>query len=485
MSGVMSAAPGGGRANQRVSVAVAGDVENTTSPPSRLSHAAIPRLVARNRPFNQSDNKVQVNHLPDRRIFSLLFRDWFHVILRYNTFHSLSFLLIIWTSMIIVFACIYMTIGDGDSNPENSCGLAGNGERFTFTGAFAFSLETCTTVGYGLPNGKNSFFEDCNGLITVIYFQMVWSMMFNAFLTAFLFSRTARSDTRGAQVIFAKKAVVSYSSDDGQQIQLQIRCYDADAKHPVVEAHVRLYCIHKVRPAPKPLRILRPDDDLGSMLFLSFPTLVTHSIDRYSMLHPPSLVHDHTTATVHPAGLDLRQVDSVTANREEVVCPVCAESYGTHERWRRHVRYQKMVEEKEKYPKETSHLALTEADLKEPIPLNIKELQLYFAQTISEIIVLVEGIDPLTSGTFSALQSYMFEDIVWHDTATYTPCMRVHEDYIQVDLDKFHSIDCPPVSLRHLTSHDFLRPHSSKVGYHDDSEHIDSSNGDSAGELSL
>jgi hypothetical protein len=41
----------------------------------------------------------------------------------------------------------------------------------------------------------------------------------------------SRSDARGAQVIFAEKAVVSLVAG---RMQLQIRCYDADAKLPVV-----------------------------------------------------------------------------------------------------------------------------------------------------------------------------------------------------------------------------------------------------------
>jgi hypothetical protein len=316
---------------------------------------------------------------------------------------------------------------------------------------------TGTTVGYGLPNGTNAFFElNCSGLVSAIYGQMVWSMLFNAFLTAFLYSHMARSDARGAQVIFADKAVVSLDEDN--RIQLQIRCYDADAKHPVVEAHVRLYCVAKDRPVPRPLRVLQPNDELGAQLFLSFPTVISHHIDAYSKLHPP-VPASHTTATVHPAGLDLRQVDSAICSREEIVCPVCGESYGTHERWQRHVRYQKMVELKDDYPVETSHLALRESDLILPVTRPIAELQVYFAQHVSEIIVVIEGIDPLLSGTFQALHSYQYHDLVWHEHAVYSPCMQVHRDHVQVDLDEFHRVNLPQtVSQRNLTTaHDFLR----------------------------
>lgn len=237
-----------------VQAASSDDEENRSNMP-RDGLPPLPRLVVRDRPLFQSSNQVRVNHQADRRIFTLMFRyDWFHVILRYNTFYSLFVLLAIWTGMILIFAAIYRHI-DGN-NPQENCGLAEPPAIITFNGAFAFSLETCTTVGYGLPNGSNSFFEKCNGLVTAIYFQMVWSMVFNAFLTAFLFSRMARCDTRGAQVIFGKQAVVSVG--DHGQVQLQIRCYDSDAKHPIVESHVRLYVILKDRPVPRLLRVIHP-----------------------------------------------------------------------------------------------------------------------------------------------------------------------------------------------------------------------------------
>jgi hypothetical protein len=282
-------------------------------------------------------------------------------------------------------------------------------------------------------------------------------MLFNAFLTAFLFSRMARSDARGSQVIFAEKAVVSVVAG---QMQLQIRCYDADAKLPVVEAHVRLYCVSKDRPVPTPLRVLQPNDDFGAALFLSFPTVISHHIDAYSHLSPTVAVHNHTTATVDPAGMMLRQVDSQTANREEVICPVCAEAYGTHERWQRHVRYQQMVEKKDKFPVETSHLVLQENDLKPPKPVTLAELRDHFDQNLSEIIVVVEGIDPLLSGTFQALHSYQIDDLVWHEHAVYSPCMQVQSDHIRVDLDEFHKVNFPAtMKERRKTAHDFLVDH--------------------------
>jgi len=65
----------------------------------------------------------------------------------------------------------------------------------------------------------------------------------------------------------------------------------------------------------------------GSFYFCLTSSTSAHHIDVYSILHPA------TPTPVSASGLILRQVDSATANREEVVCPVCGEGYGTHDRW--------------------------------------------------------------------------------------------------------------------------------------------------------
>ena len=274
-------------------------------------------------------------------------------------------------------------------------------------------------------------------------------MLFNAFLLAFLYARFGRSETRANQVINSRKALVS--SVDGQ-VRFQVRMFDADTQHPVVEAHVRMYCVMHHRPVPRQLRLLQPDDEMGGMLFLSFPTIVSHHIDLYSLLHPPT---ESPFGGMKPSGLVLRQVDGITSNRDDVICPVCGESYGTLKRWKHHVQYQQIVESKDNYPVTGTHLSLDmdeiEGRMDSMQPTNdIEELKEYFRQNVSEIIMVTEGIDPLQSGTFQSLQSYRFEDIVWDAHSVFAPCMTVvtgrskqkqkGEQMFQVDLDRYHDI---------------------------------------------
>ena len=105
----------------------------------------LPRLVLRNRPFHQSSNKVHIQHNQGIRIFSLTKFNWFHVMLRWPTSRSLLALMTAWTGAILFFAAIYVWYDNLDTTI--SCGLGQVDEPMTWAAAFAFSLETCTTVG--------------------------------------------------------------------------------------------------------------------------------------------------------------------------------------------------------------------------------------------------------------------------------------------------------------------------------------------------
>ena len=167
------------------------------------------RLVRRDLPFFQSRNELNVYlHGLKKHAGKLRQYDWFHVWLRQPTVKSCVLMLACWTVAILVFAGLYMAVDHAYSGTK--CSMLSPTDTRTvmnYGGYFAFSLETTTTVGYGLPNGSNAFFEPCPALQTVMYLQMVWSMMFNAFLFAFFFSRLAKSENRAAQVIFSKSAL--------------------------------------------------------------------------------------------------------------------------------------------------------------------------------------------------------------------------------------------------------------------------------------
>lgn len=106
----------------------------------------LPRLVDRKFPYHQSQNRIAVRNINHRsHIYKLLLKDWFHVLLRIPANASLTGLLILWTIAILFFAVVYVYIDE--AYLDLNCGLGDPGSPIQFGTAFAFSLETCTTVG--------------------------------------------------------------------------------------------------------------------------------------------------------------------------------------------------------------------------------------------------------------------------------------------------------------------------------------------------
>ena len=146
------------------------DKNNQGTPPSSSTtssaEAPLKRLVVRDLPFHQSSNSLRVRHQMSKEyskrakgrhsagglgFFHWYIEDWFHVLLRLRTVVSPSAFTVVWTSFLLIFAGVYCWVDR--INPDEACGLGEPGYAIKFYGAFAFSLETTTTVGYGLPNG--------------------------------------------------------------------------------------------------------------------------------------------------------------------------------------------------------------------------------------------------------------------------------------------------------------------------------------------
>jgi len=392
-----------------------------------MSQVYLPRLITRDYPFQQSSNRVEIVNENTKSLWGLLIKDWFHILLRLPSWVSLPAFAIIWYIFIWVWAFIYQHISNTPSNYSKDCGLGSANETLTIMTAYAFSLETCTTVGYGLPGDSNAFFqEDCPEIQIAITFQMIWSMITNAFLVSFFFSLLSKSETRSIQLIFSKKLCINVI--DGK-VCTNVRCYDLDSSFPLVECHARMYLIdHKMK--FHPLRLLEPNDDLGGMLYPSAPTSIVHHIDHHSALSPGSM-----PLTEGDHGLVLRSIDSATASREEIVCPVCGEAYGTYARLVKHIKYARICEEKENYPIETSHLGFTMPDTS---VITLEEVQRHIERKLSEIVVVVEAIDPQLSGTFQSVQSYKYDDIDFG--ADFERCLFARNNKFIVDLRKFHGV---------------------------------------------
>jgi len=311
-----------------------------------------------------------------------------------------------------------------------------------------------------------SLSENCPSLQVAIYFQMLLSMFFNAFLLSFVFARLSRCEARAAQVLFANKAIITREVlENGiTRYLFSTRVYDADSRYPIVEAHLRLYAVkHRsmheadnkdIRFPMKlePMRVCKPNDDYGAFLYTSIPTTCVHHIDVYSPILPPVLrkmgpengrVKLDSGFVMNPCELDLRENDSYVGGRDGLRCVICGETYGTVANLIQHIRYNQHTEKHDGVPVVGSHQELdvdsifkdrnnaipkssdedvntavtndeskdTKIDIDEPNPLWYKEYRKYLMESNVEIICALEAIDPITSGTFHALQSYTIEDI--------------------------------------------------------------------------
>ena len=380
------------------------------------------------------------------------------------------------------------------------CGLNPNPEAETsdwipLTTAFAFSLETATTVGYGLPGNSSAFFQECSWLQTAIYFEMLTAMLFNAFLFAFFFARLARCENRGLQVVFADKATLRVEKFDAinpnkGNIIFEVQVYDVDRKHPLVDAHVRMYAInHNPQYSAATtsaacdsnnddhcafdfqlMRISNPNDELGGKLYTSLPHRVTHTIDRFSPLSPSSAKGARTpTFRLPSSGIVLREADAAYGNRDACYCPVCGESFNCWKFLEKHVSYNSILEKHDnvrglgKNGKEGRHMdfdlgkfaeenrkreIVPPAEEKKPLPPpedSIDEIRKHINFSGMEILVIVEATDPLMGGSFQALQSYVYDDIGFN--CKHANCLvRGHTHSfrrkmlsgITVDLNRFH-----------------------------------------------
>jgi hypothetical protein len=72
-----------------------------------------------------------------------------------------------------------------------------------------------------------------------------------------------------------------------------------------------------------------------------------------------------------------------------------------------------------------------------------KEVEQYMRDTRMEIVVILEGVDPLTSHTVQAFHSYKLEDIEWDHF--FAPCTFLdHDGWTLVDFTKFHNLIAVP-----------------------------------------
>ncbi|EER09460.1 inward rectifier potassium channel, putative, partial [Perkinsus marinus ATCC 50983] len=239
-------------------------------------------------------------------------------------------------TVVAVFAGLWLLV-------DEPCGAQFKG---SYLRAFYLSMETQATVGFGAPD---QYFSDCTSGAVVLSMQCCVTVLLNASIIGLLYTRLSRGGKRAETILFSDKAVIRAGSDGKPYFMFQIV---EMRKHQLIEAHVRCYFFShrgRYRFVGEYMRLNRPNDELGAPLLLAMPTLVIHSIDRYSPLMPSSQRHD--TFPFPP----LRECDGLQGNRDDYSCPTCGETFHTRVDLRAHIVYNQVNDEINGVPPEHSH----------------------------------------------------------------------------------------------------------------------------------
>lgn len=147
------------------------------------------RLLRRDAPSHQSGGHIYMHRTG--AAVGLALNDFFHVALGMPLVLLLMVCMALYTTLILIWTGFYIAA----DHPGVACGIAPLGEHPNFYRAFAFSLETMTTIGYGLPRDDSDFWEEnCISMLVVVYFEALFFIILNASIVGVLFARVGTAD---------------------------------------------------------------------------------------------------------------------------------------------------------------------------------------------------------------------------------------------------------------------------------------------------
>ncbi|XP_005883323.1 PREDICTED: inward rectifier potassium channel 4, partial [Myotis brandtii] len=152
-----------------------------------------------------------------------------------------------------------------------------------FLGAFLFSVETQTTIGYGF----RCVTEECPLAVIAVVGPVHVGCVIDSFMIGTIMAKMARPKKRAQTLLFSHHAVISVR--DGK-LCLMWRVGNLRKSH-IVEAHVRAqlikpYMTQEGEYLPLDQRDLNVGYDVGlDRIFLVSPIIIVHEIDEDSPLY--------------------------------------------------------------------------------------------------------------------------------------------------------------------------------------------------------
>ncbi|XP_063697110.1 G protein-activated inward rectifier potassium channel 3-like isoform X2 [Culicoides brevitarsis] len=147
---------------------------------------------------------------------------------------------------------------------------------YSYTSAFLFSIETQTTIGYGVRTTT----EECPEAIFMVCLQSVWGLIMQAFMVGIVFAKMTRPKQRAQTLLFSKNAVICQR--DGT-LCLMFRIGDMRKSH-IIGANVRAQLIKpKVTKEGESMGHYLTElevgtDNCASDIFFIWPMVVVHQI---------------------------------------------------------------------------------------------------------------------------------------------------------------------------------------------------------------
>lgn len=299
---------------------------------SRVEKADHFRLLHRcDSQAGQHMNIHRTHHV--RMLYNLYMEDLFHTLVDLPKRALLPLVATVYMLAFSILAWLFWLINDtcdlGMSHPVE---------------AFAFSVETWLTIGYGLPDhSPGPYLKDCWSGVAIITVQGIAGLLLNAFLVGLVITHVSSGDRRGCTVLFSEKAVIR---EVGGRLYFMMQV--CEMRHSqLLEAHVRAYVIRRpLCPAEGPvdapqvfeMRLSRPDDETGGMVLPVLPTVIVHEIDSCSPLAPPA--PEDAMNSRHWARPLVRTADALSGGRSSVWCSVCGEQFPNRELLEAHQEYQ-------------------------------------------------------------------------------------------------------------------------------------------------
>jgi hypothetical protein len=150
------------------------------------------RLVDRSAPFEQSKGKMFIRRVIPTFLKHFNYsRDWFHSILNLQTHFIFLIIACAYLLSITLWAAWWWIIRD-------RCGM----KFSSYKDAFFISLETISTIGYGVPD---YYYDQCSDAFFVIFSEYMVGLVLDACCIGLIFSRIARPLLRARTVCLSGK----------------------------------------------------------------------------------------------------------------------------------------------------------------------------------------------------------------------------------------------------------------------------------------